>query len=132
MDADGLVLVEDSEAIHANLDMAAMGLVSMDFNQDGDFDYCISDVGNPRCLLSDGSGGYYEGGAALGITANRRASARVATIGWSLELADLDNSGWPELLQASGPDPGALEEGLIEIGDVLWWAVHHMNLRIPQ
>ena len=63
-----LLLVEDSEDIQANLDMAAMGLVSMDFNSDGELDYCMSDVGNPRCLLSDGLGGYYEGGAALGLT----------------------------------------------------------------
>ena len=117
-----LVLVEDSEAIHANLDMAAMGLVSMDFNQDGELDYCMSDVGNPRCLLSDGTGGYYEGGAALGLTVTRQASSRVATVGWSLELADLDNSGWPEVLQASGPDPGSFEEGLLDIADALWWA----------
>ena len=65
---DGVVQwVDDGASLGAALEIAAMGIDSADLNRDGVLDYCISDVGPPRCLLSDGLGGYVEGAHALGF-----------------------------------------------------------------
>ena len=101
-----LKLVNDAEEIGADLEIAAMGIDSSDLNRDGILDYCMSDVGPPRCLLSDGEDDYYGAAFALGMTISQPVAHHLDTVGWSVELADLDNSGWPELIQVSGPDPG--------------------------
>ena len=114
---DGL-LTDDASDIGASLQIAAMGIDSADLNGDGFADYCLSDVGPPRCLMSDGVGGYYEGANTFPVL--QPVEGNATTIGWSIELADLDNDGHPELFQASGPDPGAWDLGVLEFGDMLW------------
>ena len=120
VDESGIpIWVDDADEVHADLQMAAMGIDSADLNQDGTLDYCISDVGLPKCLMSDGAGGYYEAHAALGISVDV-SSTRWDTIGWSIDLNDLNNDGLIDLYQASGPDPGALASGETSIPDVIW------------
>jgi hypothetical protein len=116
------VWIDDAEDLHTDLKMSAMGLDSADLNQDGALDYCASDVGLPKCLMSDGTGGYYEGHAALGfsIPPEHANATQWGTIGWSIELADLDNDGNVDLVQASGPDPGAYHNNEQEIPDAIW------------
>ena len=41
--------------------------VWFDYNGDGWLDYCVSDTGPPRCMMSDGGGPMYETGAAIGV-----------------------------------------------------------------
>ncbi|MBN95199.1 MAG: hypothetical protein CL928_14200 [Deltaproteobacteria bacterium] len=113
------IFIEDAAAIGADLVMAAMGIDSADLNQDGVLDYCITDVGRPKCLLSDSSGLWFEAGLALGILPEVEVGFD-GTIGWGLNLADLDNDGFLELVQASGPDQGAVLEGQLEYPDLLW------------
>jgi len=95
-------LLEVSAAIGVDVQMSAMGFDSADLNGDGRLDYCISDIGNPVCLLSEGAQGFVNGTTALGLAD--------PAVGWGLALGDLDNDGFVELLQASGPsddaDPG--------------------------
>lgn len=123
VDATGLPqLTDDAAAIHANLQMSAMGIDSADINHDGWLDYCASDVGLPKCLLSDGTGGYYEGHAALGISLapENQDATHHGTIGWSIDLADLDNDGRVDLVQSSGPDAGAYANAELDIPDMIW------------
>ncbi len=118
-DGDG-TLVNDAADISADLDMAAMGIDNWDLNSDGVLDYCMSDTGPPLCLVSDGSGGYFEAAAALGLYPAEPAAAFPATVGWAFDFADFNGDGRVDAVQASGPDPGATELGVTELPDLLW------------
>jgi enediyne biosynthesis protein E4 len=78
----------------------AMGMDSIDLNDDGVLDWCISDNGAPVCLFSDGAT-YFEGGAASGLVPDEPAGS-VGTVGWTIDFADFDNDGWAEMFQTSG------------------------------
>ena len=123
VDADGRpILVNDAAEIGADLPADGMGLGSGDFNGDGVLDYCFSDIRpHLQCLLSDGAGGYYEGGAALGLTIAAAGPTPQGDpgdwSGWSVEFVDLDNDGWPDVAgtgggQADVPFPDVLWQGL--------------------
>ena len=100
---DAGTLINDAAEISANTRASAMGYASYDLNGDGRFDYCVTDIADQLvCLLSDGQGGYYEGGAALGLTVDRSlhpgwqgipsdVEPRAIYTGWGLVLADLNN-----------------------------------------
>jgi len=118
--SDGqLQLVDEAAALGAALEMAAMGIDSADLNGDGRLDYCISDIGPPRCLFSDPFGSFVESSLALGITPQEWVGLE-GTVGWSLELVDLENDGILDLVQASGPDTGAAMDGNMEFPDLIW------------
>jgi len=119
-------LENKAEILGMALEMAAMGIDNADLNADGFLDYCISDVGPPKCLLSDGNGGFYESGVALGLVVDEPVTepepfaAEFTTIGWSIDFVDLDNDGILDVVQASGPDPGAHSRGVLNFPDVVW------------
>jgi hypothetical protein len=118
--ADGApVLVDDAEEVGADLFMSAMGLATRDLNGDGLPDYCMTDLGPLRCLLSDG-GRWAEGGASLGLEPDWEGPLML----WSVEMEDLDNDGRPEAFAAGGwPGPSATgPQDLRQQKDVLWWA----------
>jgi len=117
----GPLWVSDADGIGGNLSVAGMGVDSADLNEDGALDYCVSDVGPPRCLLSDGDGGWLQpppGGN--GLTPVTPAYPDVATIGWSFDFADLDNDGFVDAVQASGPDQDYDDRGQNAFSDLLW------------
>ncbi|MCP4871442.1 MAG: CRTAC1 family protein [Proteobacteria bacterium] len=118
-DGDG-TFVNDAHEINAAIDMAAMGADNWDLNGDGDLDYCLSDVGPIRCLISDGAGGYFEGGAALGLYPAEPVAVHPSTVGWAYEMADLNGDGLIDAVQASGPCPGTAGEGTLDIPDLIW------------
>ncbi len=70
------------------LTMDGMGLAMGDLNDDGVLDLFITNWSQPRLLLSDGSGGYYESAVARGLVYD---STR--TVGWGTALEDFDNDG---------------------------------------
>ena len=119
-DASGIPqMVDDSAEIHANVLMDGMGVDSADLNADGLLDYCITDTGDPVCLLSDGTGGYIESATAIGMVPASSPLDEISTIGWSLDLVDIDNDGNVEALQSSGPlfdGPG----GTVQWPDLFW------------
>ncbi|MEE2830015.1 MAG: CRTAC1 family protein [Myxococcota bacterium] len=120
-DAEGLpVLVNDAEATGSDLTFSAMGIDSYDFNEDGQLDYCMTDVGRPQCLVSDGQGGWYEAALVLGLDVADPILEFPVTIGWAIDHQDLDNDGWPETIHASAPDHGGIWEGATSFPDLLW------------
>ena len=119
IDSQGLPLLEnDADEIGAALWMHAMGVDGADLNGDGLLDYCMSDIGLPKCLLSNPSG-YAEGSLSLGI-ASEHLVGTWGTIGWSLDMSDMDNDSWMDMLQASGPDDGAIEADELDYADLFW------------
>ena len=110
--SDGPRLSNDATEISAALNISAMGMGSADLNEDGLLDYCLTDVYfRIRCLMSDGDGGYYDGGAALGLTPDLSAPSAwrpevhepAQWTPWSAELQDLDNDGYRDLVTTAGP-----------------------------
>jgi enediyne biosynthesis protein E4 len=131
--ANGLPLGADiAPDVGADTMASAMGLGISDINQDGLLDYCMSDVAvSLTCLLSDGAGGYYDAGPALGFTPQRSRHPEVPDywdedstdfpqttwVSWGIALLDLDNDGWNELAVTAGPPPDAGSVALSHIHD---------------
>lgn len=96
-------LTNDAEAIGADLRVGAMGMDATDLNDDGLLDYCVSDFGPVRCLLSDPQG-YVDGAAARGLTGPPNVGAGDWS-SWGVELVDLQHDGSVDAVVAAGePD----------------------------
>jgi hypothetical protein len=113
-------MVNDAPQVGTGAVFSAMGFDSADLNSDGRLDYCASDVGPPRCYLSAGSEGWVEGALALGLVPTEPVYEFPSTIGWSLDLRDLNNDGYLDVLQASAPDHGGVWAGGKPFPDLLW------------
>jgi hypothetical protein len=119
---DGLpIWINDAPQIGADVYMSSMGLVTGDWNDDGELDYCISDIGPILCLLSQEDGSYYDGGVALGLQATSSGEAS-AWSGWGIEIADLDNDGLEDAVAAGGQPIGGFSGGR-SYPDVIWQGV---------
>lgn len=113
-----LALEEISAALGIRQNLAAMGFDAVDLDGDGLLDRCVSNVGPPLCFTT-ASGSFVEAGASLGLVPDV-AEGRYVTVGWSIEIVDLDNDGWNELVQASGPlVPGTTPEAEVYT-DLVW------------
>ncbi len=102
----------------AALDLDAMGVASTDWNGDGQLDYCITDTGPMRCLIS-GEGGFVESAAALGLVPPA-SEASTPTVGWTVELGDLDNDGDLDAFQSSGSVFGSPDDPADGFPDLFW------------
>jgi hypothetical protein len=99
---DGMpLLTNDAPQLHADLAMAGMGISVHDLNGDGDLDYCLSDIGPARCLISDGQGAYFDSGVAMGLFPDTPAETG-NWVTWSLELEDFDADGMLDAAIAAG------------------------------
>jgi len=96
-------ITEESAALDANLRMSAMGIATGDYNRDGRLDYCISDIGPVKCLLSTEAGSFVESGVAMGLVPDLITDWN-AWSGWSIEIEDLDNDGIEDAVIAAGLD----------------------------
>lgn len=96
---DGGELSNVAPALGADLAMSGMGVDAADLNGDGLLDYCMSDVGPIKCLLS-AEGGFVEGAQGLGLTAPPITGV---WSGWSLDLVDLDHDGFDDVVAAAAP-----------------------------
>lgn len=106
--------------VHADVALVAMGVDSGDLNGDGAFDYCASDLGPPTCLMSDGVGGYFNGGAAAGLSPDSYPYSSPSMSGWSMDFADVDADGNLDVLHASRWDRYSWELGQPDHPDLLW------------
>ena len=106
---DWVELVNDAPALSADIRVGAMGADSADLNGDGALDYCVSDFGPVRCLLSDGER-YVDGAAPMGLTGPPGVEAG-SWSSWGVELVDLDADGHLDAAVAAGsPETWATEE----------------------
>ena len=92
---------DQAASLSADLPISGMGADSFDVNGDGRWDYCFSDLNRIQCLLSGSDGGYSEGAQAIGMSPITLESGK-GWSGWSLEAADLDNDGYPEIAVVAG------------------------------
>ena len=115
------LMIDDAPEIGADLRMSSMGISTGDWNNDGLFDYCISDTGPVKCLMSAPDGTYYEGGQALGLESP---DPTVETLwsGWGMEVIDIDNDGLEDLAVAGGQPIGGGAAGRTYI-NAIWQGV---------
>ena len=97
---DGGVFTNDADELGLGFVMAAMGVVTGDWNEDGGLDYCVSDLGPLRCFLSDAAG-WYDAGHTMGLLADH-AEVPHEWSGWGLAVEDLDNDGFVDVAAAGG------------------------------
>jgi hypothetical protein len=120
LDQDGLVqYTEVAESVGLGVTFSAMGVDTTDWNGDGLLDYCATDVGPIRCFESMGDS-FVESGVQMGLTPEDPVIEWPQTIGWSIDFQDLDNDGWLDILQASGPDHGGVWSGTDRFPDLLF------------
>lgn len=102
MAGDGTLRLTDiGEETGTALRMSHMGGDSADLNGDGALDYCFSDIGPVVCLESDPSGVYVDTEATRNLVPGPMDIDNWWT-GWSLEITDLDNDGYEDLVVAGG------------------------------
>ncbi|MBM76497.1 MAG: hypothetical protein CMK59_13910 [Proteobacteria bacterium] len=83
------------------LNCKAMGFSVAELNADQELDFCMTCLGPPLCMLSDGYGGFYDASRMLGFSIESYQSVD-PPVGWSGHFADLNNDGWLDFVQASG------------------------------
>jgi len=121
LDANGsLILEEEGAAKNANLHLSAMGSTTGDYNRDGRLDYCMSDIGPAKCLISAADGSFVESGVDMGLEAGLMTDWE-AWSGWSMEIEDLDNDGFEDAVGAAGLDMRAILPP--EQPDAIWQGV---------
>ncbi len=123
-DDDGSpLLVDDGPDVGADLPISGMGIDVVYLNWDGEFDYCISEIGRPLCLLSAGNGTWYEAGLPLGLDTPPLDDGQ-SWSGWSTDVADLDLDGNLDLVIPAGfstVNPSELLEGTFDYQpDAIW------------
>ncbi len=105
--------------VGADIEWSAMGIESIDLNQDGQLDYCVTDTGPLKCLLSGPDGIFMEGAASLGLSITNPDPDAIS-VGWTVIANDLDNDGYLDLAHTGGP-MGAQENVEIEnVPDEIW------------
>lgn len=115
---DGGAFTDVAPELGAAFAMDGMGIDAADLNGDGRLDYCITDSGPMKCLLSDG-GSFVESTQVLGLSPPAR-DANPATIGWTIEIADLDNDGHLDAFQTSGTMFDGVNMPAEGWADLLW------------
>lgn len=128
LDNDGLpIWFNDAPEIGADVHMSSMGLVTGDWNDDLQFDYCISDIGPVLCLMSQSDGNYYEGGVALGLQASSTDDPD-GWSGWGIEVGDFDNDGLEDAVAAGGQPIGGFSTGQT-YPDIIWQGIDGAQAR---
>ena len=115
------ILVDVASQHNADLAMSGMGMTTGDYNGDGSLDYCMTDIGPVRCLLSAGDGRFVESGVSMGLVPGE-VEDPTDWSGWSMEIQDLDNDGWLDAVAAAGLDMGGKLSAEHQV-DTIWQGV---------
>ena len=95
------IFTDISSASGANLAMFGMGIATADINNDGYFDFFVTNIGDNRLLISNSDGASFEDAAAeAGVAVGT--FRRQQRVSWGAVFFDYDNDGYEDLYFASG------------------------------
>lgn len=119
---DGNEWVNDVQVTGADYTWSAMGIDSVDLNGDAFLDYCLTDVGPMRCMLSVAKDTYAESSAFMNLFPNTTTDPGTS-VGWSIRFSDFDNDGWWDVSYTGAP-MGRQEKTKIEsVSDRMWFGL---------
>ena len=104
-DSSGTVRFTDvSEDSGANLEIFGMGLAAGDYDNDGDLDLYMTDIGDGEFLENQGDGTFVNKTESTGTGRGRIAGNWFdgRAVGWGTVFADLDNDGRLDLYTVAG------------------------------
>jgi hypothetical protein len=117
---DGGAFTDVSDTCGCGVAMFAMGAAVGDPDADGDPDLFLTNLGPPKFLANDGTGRFYDAGAATGLVIPDDA---VHDTSWSARFVDVDMDGAEDLTVTFGQldAPGTvMAEWLAENADVVF------------
>jgi len=84
------------------LGMFAMGVAASDYDQDGDLDYYITNIGANALIQQQDDGSFLEVAAAAGVANEKLDDGDLNTTGWGTAFVDIDHDGWDDLFVSNG------------------------------
>ena len=96
----GWVFTDVSGDSRAGLAMFGMGLAVGDYDNDGDLDLYITDIGDNELLRNEGNGTFTNQKHAAGVGRGQVEGGR--NVGWGTGFADFDNDGLLDLYAVAG------------------------------
>lgn len=88
----------------ANAAIYGMGVAAGDYDEDGDLDYYITNIGDNVLYRNNSNGTFTEVAAAAGVLATYTGDSLFST-GWGTAFLDYDNDTWLDLFVANGRIP---------------------------
>lgn len=92
--------IDDTENNQFSFAISGMGVAIGDPDNDGDFDYYLTNLGANVFAVNDGQGNFSEQAAAFGI--DDPTSNGLPSTGWGTAFLDVDLDGWEDLYVANG------------------------------
>ena len=102
--AESWKFTDVSQVSRADLEMYGMGVAVGDYDNDGDFDFYMSNMGDSQFLNNQGDGTFVD---VTGQTGTGRGTLPGdllvdMSFGWGVTFADLDNDGYLDLYYVAG------------------------------
>lgn len=94
-----------SAASGANAAIYGMGIAPGDFDEDGDLDYYVTNIGRKVLFRNNGNGTFTDVADTAGVTNTYTDS--LFTTGWGTVFFDYDNDTWLDLFVSNGQIPAA-------------------------
>lgn len=103
---NGVLFTDVSDSSGLGIGLYGMGVATTDFEQDGDIDFYVTNIGSNALMINDGNNNYQDMASEYGVD-NEYSLKETKSTSWGAFFADLDNNGLVDLYVANGYIPAA-------------------------